>query len=261
VSTDPIRQRIIAEGAAEMGLYPNAKIDNEYQQQTYQALLRRGMPAAEAKQKAEWWARLKATDPTGDTVIGPADNPLVRLDQPRIETDPVTGRQTYKGSFQNIQPQTAFSGSSAPVGAPPTMIEYSRNQWFGMDQPIDRFSLNPGQDYFVSIPGPAPTMFAAGDLPVICGTDIDPSVLRWVAWPLRHTAAFSSSRSQVSQLIEVSLEGDAEEFAAQTSVLGGAALSDYFARVGTWVQTLPTEPVGDMTPEDFARFYPDGSSQ
>lgn len=116
--SDPAKQRIIAEAAAELGLHPTGKIDNEYECRTYEVLIRRGVASAEAKSKAEWWARLKATDPTGETVIGPADNPLAELDQPRIETDPITGRQTYKGSFQ-AQPQAALSGSSGgSVGSP-----------------------------------------------------------------------------------------------------------------------------------------------
>jgi hypothetical protein len=234
---------------------PTGKIDNEYERRTYEVLIRRGVPAAEARSKADWWARLKATDPSGETVIGPADNPVAKLDQPRIETDPITGRQTYKGSFQ---PQAAsLGGSSSPVGSPPIMLEYSRNNWIGMQTPVNRFSLNPGSEYYATIPGTPPTMFAAGDLPIITGSGVDPSVLRWVAWPLRTTAAFTESRSSVAQLIELSLDGDPETYYELVSDAGTAAMRAYWDRITGWVST-PEQP-GPLTAEDYAQLYNDGN--
>jgi hypothetical protein len=237
---------------------PTGKIDNEYERRTYEVLIRRGMSTAEAKTRAEWWARLKASDATGETVIGPADNPLARFDQPRIETDPITGRQTYKGSFA-AQPQAAFSGgSSSPVGSPPIMLEYTRSNWIGgMQTPINRFAMNPGSEYYSNIPGTPPTMFAAGDLPIITGSGVDPSVLRWVAWPLRTTAAFTESRASVAQLIELSLDGDPETYYELLSDAGTAAMRAYWDRITAWVST-PEQP-GPLTEEDYAQFYNDGN--
>jgi hypothetical protein len=212
---------------------------------------------AEAIKKAQFWGALKRSDPSGETVVGPADyaDHVAKYDQPRIETDPISGRQVYKGS---LQPQAVISGGA--VGAPPTMLEYTRNSWIGMRTPVDRFSLNPGADYYVEIPGQAPTMFAGNrDLPIMIGCGADPSVLRWVAWPLRHTAAFSESRSEVTQLIEVSLEGDPEAFHGMASPQGMAGLNDYWARFVTWVQSPPADVGQDiMSPEEIARFYPPG---
>src|SRR3954452_23246025 len=59
-----------------------------YEFQTYRVLMQRGVPQAQAIEKARFWGALKRTDPTGQTVVGPADSPVAKLDQPRIETDP-----------------------------------------------------------------------------------------------------------------------------------------------------------------------------
>ena len=103
-----------------------------------------------------------------------------------------------------------------------------------MNQPINRFSLNPGGDYYAGISGTPPTMFGAGDLPVITGSGVDPSILRWVAWPIRTTAAFTESRGTVAMLIEVSLEGDPEEWHDCSALTGGQH----------WTPTSPRSPPG-----------------
>ena len=231
-------------------------VDNDYQRRTYEALIRRGVPTAEAKTKAEWWAKLRATDPIGQTVIGPADNPLAVLDQPRIETDPITGRQTYKGSFQ---PQAALSVSA--VGSPPIMVEYTRNQWVGMAQPINRFSMNPGAEYYPGIPGDPPKMFGGGtrDLPIATGSGVDPAILAWVAWPLRHSAAFTSSRADVAIMIELSMEGDPEAWGNDADLLneaGRQSLNSYWGRIFTWASSVPVGADGqELTAEEYARLY------
>jgi hypothetical protein len=230
-----------------------------YEFQTYKILMQRGVPHAQAIEKARFWGALKRTDPTGNTVVGPADNPLAKLDQPRIEVNPVTGRREYRGSFEPqaaLNPQAAISVSSS-LGTPPTVMEYSRNTWLGMRTPVDRFSLNPGADYYVEVPGPAPTMFAGGrDLPVVTGSGFDPAVLRWVAWPVRHTAAFAESRAVVAQLIEISLEGDPEEYWGLSSPEGRQQLESYFGRIAMWVST-PVEPNAPLTEDDYRSFYPE----
>ena len=92
----------------------------------------------------------------------------------------ITGR-VCKGSPNGIntgyQPQAAATGFTA--GAPPVMLEYSRCRWLGMSQPIDRFALNPGGEYYAAISGTPPSMFGGGDLPILTGSGVDPSMLRW----------------------------------------------------------------------------------
>lgn len=242
--------------AAASGYRPGQPIDEQYRQRTYRALLARGEPVAEAQRKAEFWARLKASDP--ESVHGPGETveELLGLSSvATIETDPITGVKTYHSAYQ---PYAAASFAAA--GSPPTMLEYSRSQWLGMSQPVNRFSLNPGQEYYAAVPSPAPTMFGAGDLPVITGSGVDPSILRWVAWPIRHTAAFTPSRSDVALLIEASLEGDPEGWHGMVTPDGRAGLDGYFAKIATWVNTLPTGEDGlpaDLSVEEIKRFFPD----
>jgi hypothetical protein len=155
----------------------------------------------------------------------------------------------------------AVAAAGLPAGGPPTIIEYSRNEWIGNRTPVNRFSLNPGAEYYsLSEPGPAPTMFAAGDLPVLTGSGVDPAMLRWVAWPLRTTAAFSSSRSEVSLLIEASLQGDPDSWqgASLVSAEGRAALDVYWSKIATWVNTPVdvTSSNAEPTAEEMAAFYP-----
>ena len=49
--------------AAASGYQYGQPIDDVYRQRTYQALLARGEPPAEAQRNAEFWARLKASSP------------------------------------------------------------------------------------------------------------------------------------------------------------------------------------------------------
>jgi hypothetical protein len=237
-----------------------------YEFQTYKILMQRGVNQAEAIKKAQFWGALKRTDPTGNTVVGPADYAadVAAVDaryngNPRIMTDPISGQKSYIGAFETPDPPTAAlsitGGSSA--GAPPTILEYTRNSWIGMRTPVDRFSLNPGGDYYAEIPGTAPTMFAGGrDLPIITGSGVDPNVLRWVAWPIRTTAAFAESRAHVAQLIELSLDGDPEGFWELVSVEGRTTLENYWGRIAMWVQT-PVDVNQPLTESDYSQFYPD----
>jgi hypothetical protein len=250
--------------AATIG-YPAAQqIDDQYRQRTYQALIARGEPPAQAQANAEFWARLKASSP--EHVHGPGetvDEILGRVPTPAsITEDPITGAKTYNPGYQPY----AAATSGGPSGSPPTILEYSRSRWLGMAQPINRFSANPGGEYYAWVTGTAPTMFGAGDLPVITGSGVDPSILRWVAWPIRHTAAFTESRATVAQLIELSLEGDPEGWHDYVSPDGRAALDNYFGRIATWVTSLPID--GDGIPaqlsledlkREMQRFYPDES--
>jgi hypothetical protein len=86
---------------------------------------------------------------------------------------------------------------------------------------IDRFSLNPAVEFAhaslseETLPSPAPTMFAGGhDLPLVTASGVDPAVLRWVPWRLRHSAAYATTRAQVMLIME---EGDDQEERVQNS--------------------------------------------
>jgi hypothetical protein len=233
-----------------------------YERKTYQVLLDRGMPAAQAKEKAEFWAALKRSDPTGEVVIGPADDPLAHLSHDAsITTDPVTGAKVYSAAYRpGAYAAATISGAS---GRPSSIMERPRNRWLSGATEIDRFSLNPGRDSVLQqlsasdLVGPAPEMFNSGPLPILTGSGVDPQDLRWVGWQLRHTAAFATSRSHVLELIEASLEPGLDE--SLQSEIGRAHLDEYFGRVQTWAATLPEgESLQNLTPAEIARHYPDG---
>jgi hypothetical protein len=241
--------------AASSGYQYGQPIDDAYRQRTYQALLARGEPPAQAQANAEFWARLKASSP--DHVHGPGETVDEMMAEYRAKHDPSSITPDASASYQ---PQ-AYA-TSLPAGGPPTMLEYSRSRWLGMSQPINRFSLNPGAEYYAGVSGTPPTMFGAGDLPIMTGSGVDPSMLRWVAWPIRTTAAFTDSRATVAMLIEMSLEGDPEGWHDYVSTDGRAALDGYFGRIATWVNTLPLDENGvpqDLSVEEIKRFYPDES--
>ena len=67
----------------------------------------------------------------------------------------------------SYQPRAAATGG--PTGSPPVIVEIARGTWLG-NTPVNRFSMNPGAEAYSSITGPAPTMFAAGDLPIMTGS-------------------------------------------------------------------------------------------
>jgi hypothetical protein len=249
--------------AASSGYGPIGQVDDQYRQRVYQTLLARGESPTEALSSAEFWARLKSAAP--EHVHGPGETIEEAFGLnigPSITQDPITGVRTYSPGYQ---PQAA--ATSYPAGGPPVMLEYSRSRWLGMAQPINRFSLNPGAEYYAwVVTGTPPTMFAAGDLPIVTGSGVDPSILRWVAWPIRHTAAYAASRREVVALTEVSLEGDPEGWHDFVSPDGRAALDSYFAKIGTWVTSLPVDEDGipaELSLEDLKRemqrFYPDES--
>jgi hypothetical protein len=93
---------------------------------------------------------------------------------------------------------TAASGirvsaaSGLPAGGPPQILERSAGRWLGNQVNVDRYAANPGGDYYSAlIPGLSnpPTMFATGDLPIMTASGVDPAMLRWAPWTIRHSAA------------------------------------------------------------------------
>jgi hypothetical protein len=228
----------------------------------YQAeYLRRGESPDQAKDKADFWARLKIATPDA---VGPGEDIMAGYyaEKGRKPYDSIGedeyGRATIIPGYQSSSPVAAASASITSAGAPPTILEYSRSQWLGMNRPVNRFSLNPGREYYAEIPGTPPTMFGGGrDLPVITGSGVSPETLAWVAWPLRHTAAFAPGRADVALLIEASLEGDPDSWESLKlqSDEGKAALQNYFGRIAMWVST-PADEDQELTEDDYRAFYP-----
>jgi hypothetical protein len=204
-----------------------------------QGFLRQGVPAAEARDRAKYWAKLKANPPKGWTVVDPDLSVDEIMAQYRAEKIARGESLADPNAITAAAPGIRVAAAGLPAGGPPPIMEVSRSRWLGTAQPVNRFSLNPGH------------------LPVVTGSGIDPATLRWIAWPLRQSAAFSSSRSEVAQLVELSLGGDPESWESQNlaSEMGRAALEDYWGRVATWVSTPAAE--GEMTEEEYRRFYPD----
>jgi hypothetical protein len=100
--------------------------------------------------------------------------------------------------------------------------------------------------------GQEPTMFASGDLPPNTARGVDPSILQWSAWEMRHSAAYAESRAQVLEIIEASANGlatDPQIAAELSNQRGRDGLSDYLARVNEWAATLPAAEPGLNTTE------------
>jgi hypothetical protein len=160
-------------------------------------------------------------------------------DPPRIETDPITGRKEYRGSFHSVTSITP-AGFAGFTGTPPVVLERSRI--FG-GKPINRFALSPGRDFVAQalpaseIAGEGPTFFASGDLPPLTGSGCDPAILPWCAWEMRHSAAYSDSRAMVLEIIEASAEGITEP--ELTNEPGRSALNRYIGAIHTWANTAP----------------------
>jgi hypothetical protein len=181
-------------------------------------------------------------------------------DWPRIETDPITGVREYRGSMQRYA--AAGLSLSVPSGGPPSVMEQPPIFQSNAVIAIDRFALNPGRDFFeqamsgAAFAGPAPTMFLSGDLPPLTGSGADPSILRWVPWYVRHSAALAGSAAQLLLIIEETYDGS-PDFQQVQSVEGQDHLQGYLSRISGWVQTSPQETPDDTQElEDYiARTY------
>jgi hypothetical protein len=126
---------------------------------------------------------------------------------------------------------------------------------------VDRYSLNPAVEFARAslseeqLPSPEPTMFSTGDLPLVTASGVDPAVLRWVPWRLRHSAAYATSRGEVVKIFE---ESDDQEERVQNSA-GRAALRDYFAKVWSWATT--ENPSSSATPSSHRSTGTDAASE
>jgi hypothetical protein len=171
IDPNPMSGEELARGIAEGRHLPTPTISvaelADYEQRTYQVLINRGEPVAQAKERAAWWAKARRADPEAKTFIGPTD--VLPADQGRpgsITTDPETGIKTYHSAYQ---PSVFAAATGLLASGPPVILEYTSNRWISMQTPVNRFSLNPGAEYYARIPGPAPQMFGGGtrDLPIV----------------------------------------------------------------------------------------------
>jgi hypothetical protein len=169
-------------------------------------------------------------------IIEELERSMGRLpDQPRIEADPISGRREYRGSLSLSATPRGFAST------PPQVLETS--VIFGSRYRIDRFALAPGREYVAQavpaseVVGEGPTFFASGDLPPLTGSGVDPSILQWCAWEMRHSAAFTDSAPHVLEIVEASAEGIIE--AELQNEAGRSALNRYIGAVHTWAKHHP----------------------
>jgi hypothetical protein len=171
------------------------------------------------------------------------------------ESDP-SGFRSWLTDWLQHTPVYA-QASSTSLGRPPTMIEPAPQTYFptGTAITLDRYARNPAVDFFTQVMpgadlGPAPTMFALGDLPVITGSGLDPQVLLFVPWFLRHSAAIATNRSTVMVMIEEGATGDPDLDRLQNDG-GREQLQAYFLRADEWVRAKPVEVVLDSDIDQF----------
>jgi hypothetical protein len=212
-----------------------------------------GLPAAEARAKAETWAKLKSQESDGFRVIDPdlsVDDLIMqhRMDQGQIAPSSIT-------ASSGIRVTAAAAG-----GAPAAVFEQPPSRIFPISNGIqlDRYSANPGREFYTqllagSTLGAAPEMFGTGPLPPFTASGIDPAQLRWVPWTHRHTAAVAESRSTVLLLVEAGLQGILDPEVDQ-SADGLALWKDYMGRVAGWVQAQPLDESANID-EQIARLY------
>jgi 2-oxoacid dehydrogenase-like protein with E3 subunit-binding domain len=87
---------------------------------------------------------------------------------------------------------------------------------------------------------PPPTLFAGGDLPVMCASGIDPSELMRLPWVARHPAAAEPDRGKVAAIFEA-CAGDGQDAWNQAGLIGlnHRGNRDYTARMKTWAEASP----------------------
>jgi hypothetical protein len=102
--------------------------------------------------------------------------------------------------------------------------------------------------------GPAPTLFAAGDLPPFTASGIDPNVLLQVPWQARQPIAAAPSTAEAYALVQRYSGADAEADALFS--LGNLPANvDYQQRTQAWLAAGMTDD------EVMAALFPPGSPQ
>jgi hypothetical protein len=144
--------------------------------------------------------------------------------------------------------------TSSPGRRPPTLLRATPFPW-GRPGPvldIDLFDLNPYVSIVRQLPaadgitGEPPTMFAAGDLPIITASGVDPALLAHVPWTHRNSAATTGDVGVVYTLIE---EAEALDQNTLQTRAGVEAFERYRAAVWAWATKPP--PVDAMTEAEF----------
>jgi hypothetical protein len=82
---------------------------------------------------------------------------------------------------------------------------------------------------------PAPTLFAAGDLPAFTASGVDPGELSKVPWFARHHLASLTDKEAVEQLVRDYSGTDGDVMAKTDGVAGHPGNSEYRMRVLEWV--------------------------
>ena len=151
----------------------------------------------------------------------------------------VTAREIASGSMA--------IGGSARAGRP-TATPEPMSFPFGGRGPtfeVDRFDLNPLVTYVRLLGtgspygGPAPMMFSSGDLPIFTASGVDPELLQWVAWPLRHSAAATPNQAIVYRMAQP--DADLDHRGLQNHD-GAAAFESYKTAVWRWATAPPPQP-------------------
>jgi hypothetical protein len=117
---------------------------------------------------------------------------------------------------------------------------------------IDIFDLNPYVTLVRQLPaadgisGEPPSMFSAGDLPIITASGLDPELLRWIPWTHRNSAAASGNPAEIYTMIE---EADALSQEVLQNRQGVEAFQRYRAAVWAWATKPP--PIQAMTDMEY----------
>jgi hypothetical protein len=169
------------------------------------------------------------------------------------------------------QPKPAYAYAQAI--APRTIMEIPPTRFLGDGSAIEisRFALNPGEAFYRQLlPGAAfayapPRMFASGDLPLLTASGVDPSILVYAAWYLRHSAALTDSRAHVLEIVEESATDVGPDPEALQIESGRDRWADYFSRISRWVSTPPQNagvPSGaESLHEQMVRLYGPGAGE
>jgi hypothetical protein len=167
----------------------------------------------------------------------------------------------------------AYAPVYAQAIAPRAIMEIPPTRFLGDGSALEisRFALNPGETFYRQhLPGAAfayaaPKMFATGDLPLLTASGVDPSILVYAAWFLRHTAALTDSRAHVLEIVEESATDLGPDPEALQIDSGRDRWQDYFARISRWVSTPPQSeglPAGNQTlQEQMLRLYGPGGGE
>lgn len=163
----------------------------------------------------------------------------------RITVNDVRAASPQRRAAQDALGERARATRTS-AGRPSGVQVLVQNDHLGMEVNVDATSRNPLLDALrKSRPdvaraalkvAPAPTLFAAGDLPPFTAAGIPPTRLLDLPWQLRHTAAQESDTSALSRLFEEFVPVT-EGMASYAALSHGSARGnvDYEDRFKYWV--------------------------